>query len=426
MKKLTYIIVCLLLLLTLTACDMGNIVIQLDDAVLENANVDINVSNSKDNAETEHSVGTEEDTTQNENKDTDSNKSDSGNNNNNNNNNNSSNTNNNSNVQSGNTGAILKEISNESMLIPVNIKQLGTTNVTEENNAKNITAKVIQYTLDGNVVNWISENDIIYVITKGNNRLVVIDSKNMSALYNVPLSGIPAEMNIIGDKIYISLPDLCRIDIFSKSDCRKESSLYFDTAVSSFCFDGNYIYYSEHDQHCKVFKKNLVTGESTQVRTDKIYSYSEPKVYLNKEDGILYIGERGSSGSAIYYFDADTLQLKSVFEKDNYGIYNHTREIFHIGDTIFWGNYCLSDTNAKQIVAKYGTADYGSVVFASKELVATYEGIFLTDTCECIVNYFDADFEFEYILVSDSYNVFFRLRSYTNGNIIIGVNFDMQ
>ncbi|MBE6546389.1 MAG: hypothetical protein E7668_02970 [Ruminococcaceae bacterium] len=310
------------------------------------------------------------------------------------------------------------------MRVPVNIQKLGTTNIKEENNAENITATAVLYTLDGNVVNWASENDIIYAITEGNNRLVVIDSKNMSALYNVPLSGVPAEMNIIDDKIYISLPDLCRIDVFSKSSCQKESSIFFDSAVSSFCFDGDYIYYSEHDQHCKVFKKNLVTNEKTQIRTDNIRSFYEPKVSINKEDRILYVGECGSSGSGIYYFDADTLALKSVFKKDNYGIFNHTREIFHIGDTIFWGNYCLSDTNANQLIARYGTADYGSVVFASEELVATYEGVFLTDTCECIVNYFDADFEFEYVLVSNSYNVFFRERGY-GVKTILGINFEL-
>jgi len=428
MKKLVCVMISLLLLLTLTACDIGDININFDDAILENANLDINVPTGEESSDTENSENNKkEDETQSESKDTDGDKSNENNTNNNGNtNSNNSGSDNSSSIESENNGAILAGTSTETMLLPVNIRELGTTNVTEENNAENMTATAVLYTLDGNVVNWMSENDIIYVITEGNNRLVVIDSKNMSALYNVPLSGVPAEMNMIGDKIYISLPDLCRIDVFSKSNCQKESSLYFDTEVSSFCFDGDYIYYSEHDQHCKVFKKNLVTSEQTEVKTDKIYSYSEPKVFINEEDRILYIGERGSTGSGIYYFDADTLELKSVFKKDNYGIFNHTREIFHIGDTIFWGNYCLSDTNANHLIARYGTADYGSVVFASEELVATYEGVFLTDTCECIVNYFDADFEFEYVLVSNSYNVFFRMRSYADGNIIIGVNFKLQ
>ena len=472
MKKLLYITISLLLLLTITACDIRDIDFDVVDEILENVKIDFIFPIGKDSSDNENSKNNQKvDKPQNESKDTDidnsnenntnnndntnndnndyndnngnNNNTDNNNNNNNNdtnnsnnndnndtNNNTDNNNNNNSNNSSNSEGEsndeILAGTSTETMLVPVNIQKLGTTNITEEDNAENITATAVLYTLDGNVVNWTSENDIIYIITEGNNRLVVIDSKNMRALYNAPLAGAPAEMNIIEDNIYISIPDLCRIDVFSKSNCQKESSLYFDTEVSSFCFDGDHIYYSEHDQWCKVFKKNLKTNVVTEVRTDNVYSYSEPKVFINKEDRILYIGERGSSGSGIYYFDADTLALKSVFKKDNYGIFNHTREIFHIGDTIFWGNYCLSDTNANHLIARYGTAAYGSVVFATEELVATYEGVFLTDTCECIVNYFDANFEFEYILVSSSYNVFFRMRSYVDGNIILGINFELQ
>ena len=104
---------------------------------------------------------------------------------------------------------------------------------------------------------------------------------------------------------------------------------------------------------------------------------------------------------------------------------NHTRDIFHVGNEVFWGNYRFSDTDAKQIVGRYGEVDYGSVNFVSEELVSTFEGIFLADTYECIVNYFDAGFKFEYILVTESYNVFFRARA-IDKNVIIGVNFSIQ
>lgn len=320
---------------------------------------------------------------------------------------------------------VLKEVSPETMKVPENMKFLGSEDVSEENNSTSINATVVFYSLDGDVVNWTTEKDLIYVITSGNNRLVVINSKNMSPVYNVPLSGTPAEMNIVGDKIYISFPDLCKIEVFSKSNGKKETTLAFDHEVSSFCLDGNYIYYSEHDQFCKVYKKNLVTDEIKTVETDGNNLFYYPKLYLNKEDGILYIGESGSSGCALYYFDAETLKLKSVFKKDNYGITNHTREIFHVGDEIFWGSYRLSDTNARELVGKYGSVPYGSVTYASEDLVSTFNGLFLAETYECIIDYFDAGFNFEYILVSDSYHIFFRKRS-IDKNIIIGINFNLQ
>lgn len=320
---------------------------------------------------------------------------------------------------------VLEKATSQNMSVPENMKLLATNKAKEENNAKNIKATVGLYELDGNVVNWTTEKDLIYVITSGNNRLVVIDSKTMKPVSNTPLGGVPAEINLVGDKIYISLPDLCRIDVFSKSDFTKKSSLYFEHEVSSFCIDGNYIFYSEHDQHCSVYKKNLTTNQLTKIFYNNSSLFYQPKLYLNKQDNILYIGETGSTGSALFYYDATTLQLKSVFEKNGYGIMNHTRDIFHVGDEIFWGNYRLSDTNAKQISGRYGEADYGSINFASKELVSTYEGLFLADTYECIIDYFDAGFKFEYILVTESNNVFFRDRS-IDRNIILGANFTLQ
>ncbi len=320
---------------------------------------------------------------------------------------------------------VLKKASTEKMNVPENMKLLGTNDATEENNANNIKATVGLYQLDGNVVNWTTEKDLIYVITSGNNRVVVINSKTMEAVFNTPLAGVPAEINLIGNEIYISLPDLCRIDVFSKSNLTKKTSLYFEHEVSSFCIDGNYIYYSEHNQHCEVYKKNLTTNALTQILPDRGFSFFEPKLYLNKQDNILYIGETGNTGSALFYYDATTLELKSVFRKNDYGIMNHTRDIFHIDNEIFWGNYRLSDTNAKQTSGRYGKANYGSVNFASKELVSTFEGLFLTDTYECIINYFDAGFKFEYILVTESNNIFFRSRS-SDKNTIIGVNFALQ
>ena len=320
---------------------------------------------------------------------------------------------------------VLKDVSGKKMSVPENMKLLGTDDAKESNNAKNIKATAVLYQLDGNVVSWVTENDLIYVITTGNNRLVVINSKTMMAVANVPLSAKPAEINIIGDKIYISLPDICKIDVFSKSNYKKESSLIFDTEVSSFYVDGNYIYYTEHDQHCKAFKKNLITNEKTQICSNRGTTFYKPKLYLNKEDNILYVGETGSTGSALYYYDATTLEIIGVFRKDDYGIMNHTKEIFHIGDEIFWGNFRLSDTNPKDVSGRYGDASYGSINFASNELVSTFEGIFLTDTYECVVDYSDSGFSFEYLLITDSYNIFFRDRTNSDSKIL-GINFNIQ
>ena len=320
---------------------------------------------------------------------------------------------------------VLSNVSVDTMYVPENINALASGNISTENTTTNVKASVFLYELDGGVVNWTTENDLLYVITSGSNRLLVIDSNSKAPIYNVPLEGSPAEMNIIEDKIYISFPYLHRIDVFSKATGEKESSMNFDYEVSSFCLDGDYIYYSEHDQHCMVFKHNLITNEIISVQSGGVNTlFYYPKLYLNKEDKILCIGESGSSGSAIYYFDSETLVLKSVFEKNDYGIKNHTREIFHVGDYIFWGGYRISDTDATELIGHYGTESYGSMGFVSEEIVSTYKGLYLTDTYECVVNYTDSGFSYINVIVTDSNNVFFRGRG--EAEFIITVDFDKQ
>ena len=248
----------------------------------------------------------------------------------------------------------------------------------------------------------------------------------MAPVYNSPLDSVPAEMNIVGDKIYVSLPNLNRIDIFSKANCQKESSISFSNEVSSFCVEGDYIYYTQHSNHCKVFKKNLISGEETVIQKNGNYvSFYCPKICLNKEERILYIGESDSSGCSLYYYNADTLELIGVFQKNNYGVSYASREMFLIEDTLYWGNYAISATNPDELLKHYGTSDSGNLVYASKYLVSTYDGLFLTDTCECIVDYFKAGFDFRSILITDSYNIFFR-QTVLDKNIIIGINFNLQ
>ena len=86
---------------------------------------------------------------------------------------------------------VLKDVSGKKMSVPENMKLLGTDDAKESNNAKNIKATAVLYQLDGNVVSWVTENDLIYVITSGNNRLVVINSKTMMAVASMSCRMMP-------------------------------------------------------------------------------------------------------------------------------------------------------------------------------------------------------------------------------------------
>ena len=104
MKKLVYVAVSLLLLLTLTACDVGDININFDDAILENANIDINAPTSEESSDSENSANS------NNNNDSNNNSNNSNNNNNNNNNNDNDDNESNNNSNGGNVSGILLDV----------------------------------------------------------------------------------------------------------------------------------------------------------------------------------------------------------------------------------------------------------------------------------------------------------------------------
>ena len=314
---------------------------------------------------------------------------------------------------------VLRRVSTEIISVPKNLKAIATNDNTDYGIDESVQAAVTTYDLNGNIVDWTVKNDVLYVITKTNNRLTVINSNDLNDACYASLSATPAEMNIVDDKIYVSLPSLKRIDVFSKADCKLLSSMLFEHEVSSFCVDGVFIYYTENEGWCHVYRKNIVTNKVVQIN-DNNSLFSDPKIYLNKEDGILYVGETFSSGCALYYYDAKTLNFMSKFEKNDYGISNKTRKLFHVGNNVYWGGYCISDTNAEELRGRFGTDCDGSMLYASEKIISTNEGLFDANTYEYIVNYSEAKFDYKQIIVSESGKLFFKQNN-TDETVIVNL-----
>ena len=316
---------------------------------------------------------------------------------------------------------VLRRVSTGAMSVPKALRSIVNNDDINQSTNESIQANAVTYDVGGNIVDWEAEGDTVYVITKWNNRLIAIDSESKSSPCYASLDGVPSEMNITDDSIYVALPTLKRIDVFSKSDCKRISSYSFEHEISSFCVDGVYIYYADNEGWCHVYRKNLVTHKVVKI-TQNNSLFHEPKLLLNKEDGILYIGEANYTGSILYYYDAETLNFKSKFLKNNHGIDNKTREIFHVGDNVYWGSYCFSDTNAEEIKCEFGAPNTGSMLYASQSAVFTEEGIFNANTYEYIVRYSELNFDFKEIVISETGNIFAK-RSTPDETIIINIKF---
>ena len=248
------------------------------------------------------------------------------------------------------------------------------------------------------VVKVINDGDIVYYITRFPNKLVVYDSFSEEFVNEVQLPGIPAEIHIENNQILISFPNLKTIKYYNKDSFDYEKELKLPQIVSSFCFYNEYIFYSEDDQHCKVFRTNMNTGETKQV----MFSCYFPKLLVNTEDKLLYIGESHSTGSKLYYVDLESLTVKSSFALKNYGYCNCSRNICYDGEYVYFGRFRVDKLNANKVVGEYDDSYRDGVGFVSGEFVTTRFGVYVKDTYEPILYFDNAE---EHSLITSSENL---------------------
>ena len=73
----------------------------------------------------------------------------------------------------------------------------------------------------------------------------------------------------------------------------------------------------------------------------------------------------------------------------------------------------------------YGDPENVCTYYATKDYVVTREGIFNTNTAECIMKYTFSDDRYKDAIITESYNIFFK-RDTSNRKVILGVNMNFQ
>ena len=239
------------------------------------------------------------------------------------------------------------------------------------------------------LIDWTFDGDTVYTIHKWPNRLCVMDANDIKNMAIFDLPGRPAELQLHGDRLMISYPDLQCIRVYDRQSLSQVAEYRFSFEISSFCLDGDTVYATEDDQWCRVFKVSLSTGETEQL----LWGVYCPTVRLNKELGLLYIGEsNGSSTDLIYYdlFDPDHIQR---VQKDVCS----ARTLSFIDGYVYWGIFKLApDTPAP--VFQY----YGSILRVDDDFVITKRAIYDRHTDQLIATLEDP---ISRVLITQSGNI---------------------
>jgi hypothetical protein len=265
------------------------------------------------------------------------------------------------------------------------------------------------YAYEGTFVNLVTEGNMVYSIFKSPNNIVVYDTDELDVVYTKTLPGRPAEIQVDGNNLLISFPDLRCIKVFNKNTFDLVNNIQLSNIVSSFCIDEEVVYYSEDDQHCSVFCENLKTKETTRIGS----LFYFPKLLLNKEKGLLYIGEKGCTGCLLYYYKTSDFSLHSKFAKNNYGLFNGKRTMYLVNDNVFWGGFRFASDNAGNVVGEYGG---DTTYYADENFVITASGIYGTDSYAYMGDTQNSDF-----LVVTSNKCLVAVFKNSSSNVVVAI-----
>lgn len=239
-----------------------------------------------------------------------------------------------------------------------------------------------EYAINGIITDWIAENDLVYTVFRNVNRYVIFDTNTGEIVLDKPLSGRPGKIRKYGNDMWISFPDLRCIKVYDARSFSLKNTIQVKKSVHAFDVYQDYLFFAEDDQHVQVFRYNLKNSDIINIGPTTWATFYEADIFINGEHGLVYIGESGSTGSVLYCYDMETLELKSKYKKDNYGYTNWRRRMYLLDNSIYWGEFQLNALDVSQVEAQYTGSNSAGIIYVDDYFVVTTGGIYLRETCE--------------------------------------------
>lgn len=254
---------------------------------------------------------------------------------------------------------------------------------------------------DGVLIEMARDKDIVYLIYRNPNMLLAYDSNSFQIKKDITLPGAPAEIHVEGEQVQISFPELKSIGIYNKNTLEEIKSIILPNEVASFCFDEDLVYYTEYSQSCNVYRTNLTTNETVKATGYPFATsrFHQPKVLLNKEKGILYIGESSITSSTLHYYS--TKDLTCMYASD--GVENGTRKMFLIDNKVYWGPMVFDAENPTNPLYEYagGTSIWSYMRYADEKYVVNTGRIYDRKTNQFVTSVE----EFGEVVITESENL---------------------
>lgn len=270
-------------------------------------------------------------------------------------------------------------------LIPPTKEHSSTSNNTTQN-----LDKYYQYSLASaysDIVDYCVDGDIIQLLLKSPDMYMEIDSNTGEITRQIYLPYSPSEMQIIGDELWISYPMEHKIVVYNNNSSimtvKEEYFLEFLAeemeAVKSFDVYGDYIVIAED---LNVYRYNVKTKEVIRLnyQGNVLTAFCGADIVIDRNTGLLYVGESGNTGAKLYCADVETFEIKSryVHPINSGGLDNYIRKVYIRNDGVYWGGFKFALDDVSKLLKKYETKEYNGygTHYVDDRFVVTCEGFF--------------------------------------------------
>lgn len=166
------------------------------------------------------------------------------------------------------------------------------------------------------------DNKYIYLIDSTSYVLQVLDRSTLEAIHNIKLDYKPVCLESHNGYIAIGFGSKEFMRIYNTDDWSFEN-IQTASKIDSLIVYNDKVIYAESGQHCYVYQYNITSKETIKfgVTSYGFKTYSSVKMSINKDDGILYIGEGASYSSStldFYDFNANEYIYQSPFSTYGY------------------------------------------------------------------------------------------------------------
>jgi hypothetical protein len=223
-----------------------------------------------------------------------------------------------------------------------------------------------------NLNEWIldEKNRLIYAISDESKSILFLHQDNLTMEKEIVLESKPTDIELYQGKLYIPLPDLKQIlvvDPISKTvkktiqlDQRPDEKIaVYQNKVYYVRFDLSYADHNSMEQY-RLFQYDLSNNkESEIILTHQSDLFQEPETFpapdlvIDRENHVLYIGESGNAGSALY---AVNLLQNSIIQRSHQnedGFYFPVRKVLLNHGEIFYAKHRFDANNVKTINGSY-------------------------------------------------------------------------